>query len=128
MIKHLPEWIMQRYAKLWEKFRDNDFSREDAEKILKKDNSLAVFLSDLRKAGWIEMKMDQQDARKSIYKLKNPNEAIISQVKGNMGIKLSLPTTYDLNLGEISYKFRERDKKKGRRNFIFITKEEKKKM
>lgn len=81
MIQHLPEWIMQRYAKLWNKFKDKEFSKRDVEKVLKKDNSIAVFLSDLRKAGWLEMKMNSQDARKSIYKLKNPSEAIIELIK-----------------------------------------------
>ena len=81
MVKHLPEWIMQRYAKLWNKFKDKEFTREQAEKILKNDNAVAVFLSDLRKAGWVDIKMDEKDLRKSIYKLKNPEKAIIEEIK-----------------------------------------------
>lgn len=81
MTKHLPEWIMQRYAKLWEKLKEREFTREEVNKILKGDKSIAVFLSDLRKAGWMEMKMHPADARKTIYKLKNPNEAIIELIK-----------------------------------------------
>jgi len=26
MVKHLPEWIMKRYAKLWLKFKEKDFT------------------------------------------------------------------------------------------------------
>lgn len=72
---------MQRYAKLWEKFKEKEFGKEEAEKVLKGDNSLAVFLSDLRKAGWIEIKIHPEDARKTIYKLKNPSEAILELIK-----------------------------------------------
>ena len=42
---------------------------------------IAVFLSELRKAGWIEMKMDSKDARKTIYKLKAPEKAIKELIK-----------------------------------------------
>ena len=50
MIQHIPEWLMARYSKLWLKFKENEFTKEQAEKVLKKDNALAVVLSDLRKA------------------------------------------------------------------------------
>jgi len=81
MIKHLPEWIMKRYAKLWSKFKEKEFTKEQVEKVLPKDKAIAVFLSELRKAGWLEMKMSQKDARKTIYKLINPQEAIIEEIK-----------------------------------------------
>jgi hypothetical protein len=80
MTQHLPEWIMQRYAKLWSKFKEKEFTREEAMKILKGDKSLAVFLSDLRKAGWVEMKMHPEDSRKTIYKLKDPQKAILEEI------------------------------------------------
>jgi len=81
MIQHLPEWIMKRYAKLWTRFKDKEFTKEEAKKTLNGDSSLAVFLSDLKKAGWLEMKMAQDDARKTIYKLKNPSQAILEMIK-----------------------------------------------
>lgn len=81
MTKHLPEWIMIRYAKLWEKFKDKEFSREQATKVLGNDKAMAVFLSDLRKAGWIEIRLDEKDARKNLYKLKNPEKAIQEEIK-----------------------------------------------
>ncbi len=76
MTKHLPEWIMKRYSKLWSKFKDKEFTKKDVEKLFNNDSANAVFLSELRKANWLEMKMDQTDARKSIYKLKDPTKAI----------------------------------------------------
>jgi len=82
MIKHLPEWIMKRYAKLWNKFKDREFTKEKAMKVLNNDGSIAVFLSELRKAGWVEMKMDENDARKTIYKLKDPTKTFLEELKG----------------------------------------------
>jgi len=80
MTEHIPEWLMIRYSKLWLKFKDKEFTKEQADKILWGDNALAVVISDLRKAGWLEMKMDEKDARKSVYKLKNPQENIINEI------------------------------------------------
>ena len=81
MPEHLPGWIMSRYAKLWLKFKEKEFSKSDAEKILPKDTSIAVVLSDLKNAGWLEMKMDPNDARKTLYTLKEPKEAISEEIR-----------------------------------------------
>ncbi len=81
MVKHLPEWIVKRYAKLWFKFKENEFTKEQAEKTLGSDNALAVFLSDLRKSGWMEIKISQEDARKTIYKLKEPSKTFLEELK-----------------------------------------------
>jgi DNA-binding MarR family transcriptional regulator len=81
MIKHLPEWIIKRYAKLWFKLKNKEFTKEQAEKVLGTDNAMAVFLSDLRKAGWMEIKMSQEDARKTIYKLKEPTSTFLNFLK-----------------------------------------------
>ena len=84
MTENLPTWIMQRYSKLWSKFNDREFTKEQAEKLLGKDNAIAVFFSDLRKAGWLEIRIDQADARKTIYKLKNPKQAISEVICNNL--------------------------------------------
>jgi len=81
MVKHLPEWVIKRYAKLWFKIKDKEFSKEQADKILENDNAMAVFLSDLRKAGWMEIKMSQEDARKTIYRLKEPTTTFMEELK-----------------------------------------------
>ncbi len=39
----------------------------------KEDSSIAVVLSDLRKYGWLEIGIDNEDARKNIYQLVNSN-------------------------------------------------------
>ena len=37
MAKPLPKWVMQRYAKLWNKFTDDEMTYEEIEKTLKMD-------------------------------------------------------------------------------------------
>jgi DNA-binding MarR family transcriptional regulator len=81
MVKHLPEWMMRRYSKLWLKFKEKSFTREQAEKILPKDSSLGVLLSELKKSGWLEMTMSEEDGRKTVYQLKTPNKTFLSLVK-----------------------------------------------
>lgn len=76
MTKPLPKWIMQRYSALWNKFKDKEFNHEEAFKTLDKDKMLSIVLSELRQAGWLEMKLDPDDARKRIYKLKSPEQAV----------------------------------------------------
>lgn len=73
----LPKWIQIRYAILWNRFKDSEFTFEDAEKVLRNyKKGINVFFSDLRKAGWLEVSLDDEDSRKRIYRLKKPEEAI----------------------------------------------------
>lgn len=81
MVKHLPEWIMKRYANLWNKFKDKELTNEQIKNALDNDGAMAVFLSELKKAEWLEMKMSQEDSRKTIYKLKDPQKAILEEIK-----------------------------------------------
>ena len=77
MVNPLPKWEMKRYAILWNKFKIKEFTHEQASKILGDDKKLvSVFLSDLKKARWVEVALDINDSRKRIYKLKEPNVAV----------------------------------------------------
>ena len=76
MTKPLPKWIMQRYSTLWNKFEDREFNHDDAFKTLNKDKMISIALSELRQSGWLEMKLDPNDARKRVYKLKSPEQAV----------------------------------------------------
>lgn len=82
MTEPLPKWIMQRYSALWNKFRDKEFNHEDAFKTLNKDKMVSITLSELRQAGWLEMRLDPNDARKRIYKIKSPEEAVKEMREG----------------------------------------------
>jgi type I restriction enzyme M protein len=77
----LPAWIEKRYKYLWEGFKESSFRFEDAAKILKdkmRDDGrqVNVFLSELRKGGWLEVEFNREDARKRIYKLKSIEEIV----------------------------------------------------
>ena len=69
---------MERYSVLWKKFKENEFEHDDASKILKeeKDRLVSVVLSELKKHGWLIIKLHPDDSRKRIYKLKKPEDAI----------------------------------------------------
>ena len=81
MTKNIPKWIMQRYAKLWKKFKNKPFNYDDALSLLNEKEALSVVLSELRKAEWLEVKLDPNDTRKRIYVLKNPEKAINEIIK-----------------------------------------------
>jgi type I restriction enzyme M protein len=77
----IPTWLEKRHKFLWEALRDSPFRFEDAARILKEkmhdsENQINVFLSELRKKGWLEVKIDKEDARKKIYKLISKEEII----------------------------------------------------
>ena len=72
----LPKWIMRRYLLLWDEFNDREFAFEDAQRCLgklsKPDSKkvIGLFLSQLRKAGWVDVSLNQIDIRKRVYRLK----------------------------------------------------------
>ncbi len=77
----LPAWLDKRYEILWEGFHESSFRFEDAAKTLKEkmrddEEQINVFLSELRKKGWIGVEFDPVDARKRVYKLKSREEMI----------------------------------------------------
>lgn len=46
---------------------------------------VGVILSEMRKAGWLEIRLDPNDARKRLYKLKAPEDVVKEIVKrGNL--------------------------------------------
>ena len=83
MVEPLPKWLMQRYSLLWVKFKDKEFSHEQATKTLPDgERMVSVILSEMRKAGWLEMRLNPNDARKRLYKLKSPEEVVKEIAKG----------------------------------------------
>lgn len=77
----IPTWLEKRHKYLWEAVQGSPFRFEDAAKILKEkmqdsENQINVFLSELRKRGWLEVETDKDDARKKIYKLISREEII----------------------------------------------------
>lgn len=77
----LPKWLETRYSILWESFGDSGFRFEDAVRVLQEKNKdrweeVPVFLSELRKAGWLFAVADERDARQKVYRLKGRVEAV----------------------------------------------------
>jgi hypothetical protein len=75
MEKLLPKWLMKRYLVLLDDFKTDDFDFNQAEKKLDKigddKRMVGLFLSDLRKAGWLDVEFDKKDARRRVYRLKD---------------------------------------------------------
>lgn len=87
---------------------------EQAEQILQQSDvdqvkGVAVVLSELRKAGWLELQPDPDDARKSIYRLKSKEEIIKSLFDVNKlsrtDIESILKKAADLIRTRVDYKF-----------------------
>jgi len=78
MTKPLPKWEMMKYAYLWKAYENKEFTNEQALKILKEKDPhlLSVLFYDLGNMGWVEIKRDEKDKRKKLYKLKEPNKAV----------------------------------------------------
>ena len=78
MAETIPNWVLQRYAVLFRKYKDKEFTFKEAMKTIKEDDKVyaSMVLSELRKAGWLQIKISQEDARKRIYNLVMPDVAI----------------------------------------------------
>jgi len=74
----LPKWEMRKYALLWNKFKDANFTNKEAQDLLKEKelHLLSVLFYDLSRMGWIEIERDKEDQRKKVYRLKEPNQAV----------------------------------------------------
>jgi len=76
MTKPIAKWVQIRYSKLWNKFRTKEFTFEQAKKAIKGKSEMSMFLSELKKAGWLQISLSSEDTRKRLYKLKDPGIAI----------------------------------------------------
>ena len=115
MVTQLPKWLRNRYSLLWNSFQGKEFHREDATRLLDEKNkddekTTGAVLSELKKAGWLEIKLDPEDARKSLYQLKAESEIIRSVL--SIGQKLTrndieglLKKAADLIRTRVDYKF-----------------------
>ncbi len=81
MAETIPNWLMQRYAILFRKYKNKEFTFQEAMKTIKENDKIymSMVLSELRKAGWLEIKINPDDARKRIYKLILP-ELVIEKI------------------------------------------------
>jgi type I restriction enzyme M protein len=99
----IPAWLEKRHEYLWEAVHGSPFRFEDAAKILKEkmhdsESQINVFLSELRKRGWLGVEIDKEDARKKIYKLISKEE-IISETLALSKNQLTKSDLYSLLKG-----------------------------
>lgn len=79
----ISKWLMKRYAILWEKYGENKIDFTKISRILKEkdDKTISVILSELNRSNWIIVEKSEKDKRKSLYKLKKPEEIIFEIAK-----------------------------------------------
>lgn len=78
MSNPIPKWVMQRYSVIWNEFKDKEFGYSEALKVLREKNKnlVSVVFSQLKKNGWLTIKIHPKDSRKRIYKLISPQRVI----------------------------------------------------
>ncbi len=111
----LQKWLETRYTLLWDAFQDNEFDLDAAVKVLEKNadkkEEIAVYLSELRKAGWLEAKVDAKDSRKRRYTLISRKEiinaalSIKKETLSRSDIEGLLKKAADLIRTRVDYKF-----------------------
>ncbi|WNZ29958.1 MAG: SAM-dependent DNA methyltransferase [Candidatus Bathyarchaeota archaeon] len=112
----LPNWVEKRYSILWDSFGAKQFNLDSATEVLEEKNKdkaseIPVYLSELRKAGWLISKLDPSDARKRIYSLKSRTDMVkdvfsVSKEKlSRRDIEGILKKAADLIRTRVDYKF-----------------------
>jgi hypothetical protein len=84
MTKHLPEKLFQMYCRLWIAQSEKEFDFPTAMKVLDMKNdekginlrALSVYLSKIKKAGWMEVRLNPVNSKTRLYKLKHPLKII----------------------------------------------------
>jgi type I restriction enzyme M protein len=109
MVDELPGWIERRYQILRGAFEDSTFRFEDAAKALMEQNKdpweqVPVFLSELRKAGYLVVESDVRDARQKLYRLKSKDVEFEKKL-GRGDIDALLKRAADLIRTRVDYKF-----------------------
>ena len=78
MTETIPNWLQQRYALLYKNYKDKEFTFQEAMKTIKEDDKvyMGMILSELRKAGWLKVEINPDDARRRIYQLIMPDKVM----------------------------------------------------
>jgi hypothetical protein len=69
MIEPSPKCEMKIYSKHWAQLKNKEFNHKDASKTLNDDKMVSIILSDLKKAGWLEVRLDPSDSRKALKEI-----------------------------------------------------------
>jgi len=85
MTKPIPKWVQERVSRLWKDFGDKELTYKEIEMKLSLDdkNTISAFLRELNRAGWIDVKLNKEDMRTRLYKIKEPNLILREMVINN---------------------------------------------
>jgi len=76
-VSPLPKWVMKVYADLWVMFEEKPFLFNNAVQELDiPKERMSVIISELNKAGWLDVEINKKDTRKRKYFLKKPDNII----------------------------------------------------
>ena len=85
-VSKLDDWARNRYLKLLKELGEREFTRNDAEEILKKNyldlENIGKLFSVLRENGLVQVREDNEDSRRNVYRFVFLNKAI--NVKGKV--------------------------------------------
>jgi len=109
MSKDVPEWVERRRRILSDAFGDKQFRFEDAARVLMERNKDAweqvpVFLSELRKAGFLLVESDVRDARQKLYRLRSVDVEFEERLSRG-DVDALLKRDADLIRTRVDYKF-----------------------
>ena len=109
MSKDVPEWVERRRRILSDAFGDKQFRFEDAARVLMERNKDAweqvpVFLSELRKAGFLLVESDVRDARQKLYRLRSGDVEFEERLSRG-DVDALLKRAADLIRTRVDYKF-----------------------
>ena len=111
---NIPKWVESRYRVLWDKFKEEPFRVEEAEKVLEENRienlqGINMLISELKKVGWLTIELDPKDSRKKNYRLKSKENIIKDIFKPNSysrsDIESLLKKAADLIRTRVDYKF-----------------------
>jgi len=80
MAKAIPKWVQDRVSRLWKKYEDKEaITFKMIKDVLKMDddNTIRVFINELKKADWIEVQLSPESSRERVYILKEPNKIMM---------------------------------------------------
>lgn len=72
-----PNWAFKIYSKLWKEFGGEEFSNKEARSIVNNPN-LTQAISRLKNDGWLKIRLNPKDSRKSLYRLEDPSDVIMA--------------------------------------------------
>lgn len=111
-----PNWIEKRYDLLWTEFKEDSFGLEQASDLLNKKigdkpEQITVYISEMKRLGWLKIGLDPKDSRKRVYTLINKSnifEGIATDKNRKLGredIERVLKRAADLIRTSVDYKF-----------------------